>query len=94
MWSAIVSAQHSDPWYRVACPLLLIAGERDRIVHLDAEYRRWANRDIGALRRTIRGAGHNANQERPAEFNVILLSFLADCPRRKCGPRQALDSGV
>ncbi len=62
----------------IACPTLLIAAENDPNAP-SAMMQRMAGRIPGARFRTIAGAGHLANLERPQAFNDILNAFLKEC---------------
>jgi 3-oxoadipate enol-lactonase len=70
-----------DPpvWERldeVACPTLVIVGDRDvSAIHVVAD--RLAAEIAGARKIVMAGAAHVPARERPAEFNRIVLDFLA-----------------
>jgi 3-oxoadipate enol-lactonase len=69
---------------RIAVPTLLIAGEKDTNSP-PAMMERMAGKISGARFQVIEGAGHLANLERPAAFNAILASFLADVENTGAG---------
>ncbi|HEV3321315.1 MAG TPA: alpha/beta hydrolase [Solirubrobacteraceae bacterium] len=62
---------------RIACPTLVVWGDRDRVI---------TRRDLALFAELIPGArkvmyedtGHVAMLERPAEFNALLAEFLAE----------------
>ncbi len=60
----------------VRCPALVIVGDED--VPLALETAKLLTAGIpGAREAVIHGAAHLPNMERPAEFNRIVLDFLA-----------------
>ncbi len=75
--AALASSRHGERGYRVAQPLLLLYGERDRYGNPRRAMRAWAARDQHARVVGLPAAGHNANQDNPAAFNRALLAFLA-----------------
>jgi pimeloyl-ACP methyl ester carboxylesterase len=62
---------------RIACPTLVVWGNRDRVI---------THRDLAAFAELIPGArkvmyedtGHMSQLERPAEFNALLAEFLGE----------------
>ena len=62
---------------RIACPTLVVWGDRDRVI---------TRRDLDVFAELIPGArkvmyedtGHMSQLERPAEFNALLAEFLAE----------------
>jgi len=61
---------------RVACPTLVVAGERDRTVSLASTAA--LGRDIpGARVELVPDSGHVTNRDQPTIFNRIVLDFLA-----------------
>ena len=61
---------------RVACPTLVVAGERDRAVSLASKAA--LGRDIpGARVELVPDSGHVTNRDQPTIFNRIVLDFLA-----------------
>jgi len=72
----LVTFDRRDALAGLRMPVLLIAGQRDRIAPPEL-MRRMAERIAGAQFVEIPGAGHLANLERPAAFNAPLATFLA-----------------
>jgi 3-oxoadipate enol-lactonase len=62
---------------RVACPTLVVAGERDRTVSL-ASKRALAGGIPGARLEIVRDSGHAPPYDQPETFNRLALEFLAD----------------
>ena len=60
----------------IACPTLVICGADD-VLTPPAEAHLMAERIPGARLEIIPSAGHLSNLERPADFNRVLLDFLA-----------------
>src|SRR5207247_9279440 len=61
---------------RVACPTLVVAGERDRTVSLASKAA--LGRDIpGARVELVPDSGHVTNRDQPTIFNRLVLDFLA-----------------
>jgi len=61
--------------HRLNCPILIVYGERDTIRKMKEYGEHWAKREDRELK-VIPGAGHNANQDKPVEFNQVLEGFL------------------
>lgn len=61
----------------IIAPTLVVSGDRDRIVPPKAS-RRWARTVPGARLVTLEGVGHLPMVERPRDFGVLLLDFLAE----------------
>ncbi len=59
----------------ISCPSCFIAGERDTTAPA-AMMERMAGKVHGSAFRTLPGAGHLANMERPTAFNDVLGAFL------------------
>jgi 3-oxoadipate enol-lactonase len=74
--TALPDGRHAEPDYHVPCPLLLLRGEHDPYGGGAKAIAEWAARDRHAETAEIAGAGHNANQDDPDAFNLILLDFL------------------
>ncbi len=76
-WAAnsMAEADHRDDLPAIACPTLVIVGDEDEVTG-PAAAARLADGIPGAELVTIVGAGHLANQERPAEFNDAVARFL------------------
>lgn len=70
-WCAAERAQ------RLACPMLMLAGEHDYTGL--AEKRRWASR-LGAELRVVEGSRHGTPFDAIEACNAALLSFLAGAP--------------
>lgn len=62
------------------CPALLVCGSRDKAGSVLRYNRAWTRR-TGIPLKLIEGAGHNANTDRPEEFNAILEEFLRSLQR-------------
>jgi 4,5:9,10-diseco-3-hydroxy-5,9,17-trioxoandrosta-1(10),2-diene-4-oate hydrolase len=61
----------------IACPTLIVWGDRDRVITVrDAE--RFAELIPGSRKVLFEDTGHVAMLERPAEFNALLAEFLAE----------------
>lgn len=60
----------------VACPLLIVYGEKDRTGKVRSYCDRWAEQEKRELK-IIPNAAHNANMDNPTEFNRVLEEFLA-----------------
>lgn len=61
---------------RITCPTLIIWGELDPLIPVQ-HGQSFAHAIRGSRLVVIRDAGHNAMADRPAEFNRILLKYLA-----------------
>ncbi|HRR40820.1 MAG TPA: alpha/beta hydrolase [Syntrophales bacterium] len=72
--------------HRVACPTLIVWGERDRVFPL-SHGRHGLERIKGAEIRVMRDCGHIPFFERPGEFNELVLDFLL--PPLSCEGDQA-----
>jgi pimeloyl-ACP methyl ester carboxylesterase len=66
----------SSMLHRMACPVLVIAGTNDAIIHLD-DSRSVAEAIPGAQFIAIPNSGHLSNLENPEAFNAALVSFLS-----------------
>lgn len=63
----------------IACPTLIVWGDRDRVITVrDAE--RFAQLIPGSRRVLFEDTGHMAMLERPTEFNDLLTEFLEERP--------------
>ena len=61
----------------IACPTLIVWGDRDRVITArDAE--RFAELIPGSRKVVFEDTGHVPMLERPAEFNALLAEFLAE----------------
>ena len=61
--------------YPIACPVLLICGDKDQAGSAKRYNRRWTQED-GHRLVWIKGAGHNANTDAPDEVNHLIESFV------------------
>ena len=61
----------------IHCPTLVIQGEKDTLVPMDAA-REAARRISGARLEIVQGAGHWPMREKPQQFNRLLVEFFAD----------------
>jgi pimeloyl-ACP methyl ester carboxylesterase len=73
VWGAVAATPPPDT-SRLACPVLIIAGERDSFMPLEAA--RATHAAIANSRLEVLPTGHAAAIEAPAEFNRIVLEFL------------------
>lgn len=71
----LVSFDRRDELGRIACPTLVLAGEKDTTAPPKG-MRRMAEGIPGARYRVIDGVGHLANLERPDAFNAAIADFL------------------
>ncbi|MFJ4676225.1 alpha/beta fold hydrolase [Kitasatospora sp. NPDC088783] len=69
----VAAPDRVDELAAVALPKLVLSGERDYAWPVE-EQSRMARR-LGAVRRTVAGAGHSPNAERPAETAAVLAAF-------------------
>jgi 3-oxoadipate enol-lactonase len=76
IWNALSMCLHSEPDYRIECPLMLAHGEHDDLGNIKKVMPLWAWRDPQARYVVIPNAGHAANQDNPKFFNQLLLDFL------------------
>jgi 3-oxoadipate enol-lactonase len=78
IWKAVSGAVRREgyPDFRVDVPFLLTHGEFDRTGTIVRDGPRWAASDPRIEYKVIPQAGHNANQDNPAEFNRVLMDFL------------------
>ena len=72
----LLRADWSDVLPRIGTPTLVVWGEHDTLCPPTIG-RRIVERVPGSRLVTIDGAGHNPMWERPAEFNRVVLEFLA-----------------
>lgn len=72
IFAQAVEAQREYP---IACPTLLLCGEKDAAGSARRYNRRWAELD-GHRLVWIKGAGHNANTDAPEEVNRLIEDFL------------------
>ena len=71
----LVSFNRRDELEKIACPTLLLSGEKDMTAPPKG-MRRMAETIAGAAYFEIPGAGHLANLERPDVFNRAIGDFL------------------
>lgn len=74
VWGALMQASPPDV-SRLSCPVLLIAGEHDGFMSLEAA--RASHAAIPGSRLEVLPTGHAAAMEAPQEFNRLVLDFLA-----------------
>ncbi|MEV8634105.1 alpha/beta fold hydrolase [Streptosporangium sp. NPDC051023] len=77
--AAMAGTDHSDVLGSLSVPVLVVVGDQDRVTGV-AESQAIAAAVPGARLAVIPGAGHLANQERPEEFNRLVLEFLESVP--------------
>lgn len=78
---AMAETDHTGLLARIGTPTLVVVGEHDQVTGV-AESRRLAEAIPGARLEVIASAGHAANQERPNEFNRLLLEFVGQVDAR------------
>ena len=75
----LAEAMEAELPYRVDCPALLMCGEQDKAGSTKRYNRAWhAHSGIPLV--WIKGAGHNANTDRPDEVNDRIAHFLTSLP--------------
>ncbi|MBO7253109.1 MAG: alpha/beta hydrolase [Oscillospiraceae bacterium] len=67
-------AVEARPEYPIACPVLLLCGEKDNAGSARSYNRRW-NRQEGHRLVWLKGAGHNANTDAPEQTNRLIEEF-------------------
>ena len=77
---AMADTDHLDALHRLEIPTLVLVGEHDTVTTVEAS-RELATTIPGARLEVIPGAGHLANQERPSNFNDLLVDFLDEIER-------------
>jgi len=82
VWGALATAPPPELG-RLSCPVLIIAGERDSFLTLDAA--RAAHAAIPNSRLEVLPTGHAAAIEAPADFNRIVEEFLGGAAGRAEG---------
>jgi len=80
VWGALMQSPPPDVG-RLACPVLIVAGENDAFMSL--EMARLTQAAIPGSRLEVLPTGHAAALEAPDEFNRIVLDFLAGARRRE-----------
>ena len=73
--SILADAMEADLPYKIDCPAILICGTRDEAGSAKNYNKRWAKHESLPIY-WIRGAGHNANTDRPELVNNIIHDFL------------------
>ena len=76
----LAEAVEADLPYRVACPALLLCGEKDRAGSCRRCSRMW-HEQTGIPLHWIKGAGHNANADAPQKVNRLLEAFVQEIER-------------
>jgi 3-oxoadipate enol-lactonase len=64
------------PGHRIDVPMLLVNGDHDDLGSIARHAPAWAAAEPRARLVLVPGAGHNANQDAPEEFNRVLRGFL------------------
>jgi pimeloyl-ACP methyl ester carboxylesterase len=80
VWGALMQSSPPDV-SRLSCPVLLIAGEHDGFMSLEAA--RASHAAIPGSRLEVLPTGHAAALEAPQEFNRLVLDFLTGIEARK-----------
>ncbi|GAA2632571.1 alpha/beta hydrolase [Actinomadura fulvescens] len=78
--ASMAETDHSDVLGSLGLPVLVVVGDRDTVTG-PAESEAIAAALPDARLELVRNAGHVANQERPDEFNRIVLDFFAEVTR-------------
>lgn len=83
---SMAETDHTGTLDALTVPTLIVVGEEDRVTGVP-ESHRLAEGIAGGRLEILAGAGHAANQERPHEFNRVVLDFLyevdsATAPRK------------
>ena len=71
----LAHAMEADLPYTIDCPAVLICREKDQAGSAKSYNRRWAEKENFPLF-WIKGAGHNANTDKPVEINQIIRDFV------------------
>jgi 3-oxoadipate enol-lactonase len=79
IWHAVSRAVRRQGFadFQVEVPFLLTHGDNDRTGTIKRDGPRWAASDRRIRYEVIPQAGHNANQDNPAFFNLRLAEFLS-----------------
>ncbi|MGD0765083.1 MAG: alpha/beta hydrolase [Dehalococcoidia bacterium] len=80
VWGAMMRASPPDV-SRLSCPVLLIAGERDGFMSLEAA--RSTHAAIAGSHLELLPTGHAAALEAPQEFNRLIFDFLAGIEKKE-----------
>jgi pimeloyl-ACP methyl ester carboxylesterase len=78
IWKAVTKAVSREglPGWHINVPLLLTHGDQDNTGSIKRQTPQWAAYEPQAEWVIIPNASHNANQDNPAFFNALLLTFL------------------
>lgn len=78
IWKAVTLAvdEKGLPGHNIEVPLLLTHGDHDNTGSIKRQAPAWAAAEPDVEYVVIPEASHNANQDNPAYFNQVLLSFL------------------
>ncbi|NIH81408.1 alpha/beta fold hydrolase [Amycolatopsis viridis] len=79
---SMAATDHGPVLGRIAVPTLVVVGADDRVTGVEES--RLLAREIPGARLRVIGGGHAANQERPEEFNDVLLGFLSEVEAARC----------
>ncbi|MCQ2400931.1 MAG: alpha/beta hydrolase [Lachnospiraceae bacterium] len=71
----LAEAIEADLSYEIYCPALLICGEKDKAGEAKKYNKEWTKRS-GIPLVMIKGAGHNANTDRPDIINPVIEEFV------------------
>jgi 3-oxoadipate enol-lactonase len=99
-WRELVTALHEDSvsWPElsddalagVACPILLMAGERDELIR-QQQGRRFAQVNPRARFVEIAGAPHSAHQKSPDAVRGVIADFLTEVDLERAGSHGAIN---
>ena len=78
----LAEAMEADLPYEIACPVILICGEKDQSGSAKSYNRRWAKKE-GLKVYWIKDAGHNSNTDAPEEVNHIIREFAGNLQEGK-----------
>lgn len=80
IWKAVTLAvdEQGLPGHHIRVPLLLVHGDHDTLGSIRKQAPTWAASEPDVRYQVIPDAGHNANQDNPAFFNQLLLTFLRE----------------
>ena len=80
IWKAVSLAvdQTGIPGHHIAVPFLLTHGDQDKTGSIRKQAPTWAAYEPDCRYHVIPDAGHNANQDNPADFNAVLMEFLRE----------------
>ncbi len=67
----LAEAMEADLPYKIACPALIICGEKDMAGSCKRYAKVWSN-DTGIRLEWIKNAGHNSNTDKPEEINALI----------------------